>query len=282
MKTKRINKVRALLLVYIDKESCHFLASSCVKINHIVSKEFVKRFESDYIITFDNSLVRGTECRPAFAFRNDNLKERNTSNSHSQSAIFYKCVQEIGKSFIEERKIDLGSRKLGFKNTLGIQTNDERSFKEKLKSSQSVQRYKKSKFAILSKRERKEKVIQDNYHYLNIIVKKLKISPIEENENCVYLDINGVSPFHCNLPVIHTYCVNSNYLKEEHSNTSNDCVDWITPFKNYDCNKEISENIVYQTETEACRSIITITPTQQDRTKTDNVSSFSFETENVM
>lgn len=272
-----INEVRALLLVYIDRECNEFITQSKVKINHYYSKDFVKQFEPDYIIRFDNSLVRGTEC--IFAYRNDSdnnpLKEKSGNSSSSHSLIlFNKCAQEIGKSFIKERKIDLGSRKLGFKQSM---SGSDKSFCVKLKSSQSLKRYKPSKFAILSKRELKEKLIKDNLNHLTSIVKQLKIiiiMPIEENEQYIYSDINGKSPFQCSVPMILDQNADSNCLKEEASYISNDNADWITPFKHCDLNKETSGNFAYQTETEACRSVKTVTSTALNKTKTDNVSSF--------
>lgn len=149
---KKINDVRTKLLLFIDEDNNNYLKNSNFRLNHKKPKEIMEKYFESFTVTFNNPIVHSlnnngignlqlgqknvppikSNLMKEIDFNNINNLNNFSNNifttnitpnnklslqkfkSNKSVGIFYysKYIKDIGKEFIDQRKLGIGSKKI--------------------------------------------------------------------------------------------------------------------------------------------------------------------------
>ena len=270
MQSKKINKVRTFLLIQTDHEIKEDLKKSFTYINTKSPKDLATQYDNDYVVNFDNSIANNLNMSNTHPLLVPNRKI-NTSNNDGSLLNFTRNFIAQGENFIQNKKIELGSRKLlSYKKNLILNLNDEMSIKSFCKSTKSIKtvniRSNISSTFLFSKAEKKARLLQENYDYLNALANKFRDGLTDENESesGTFSNKNSIEFFPHNS-------ITSRQME------SPNCITPINVVKSTTSNSNlgIGFGIQFQTETEVAKSVQT--NDENESTNNNEISSFFFE-----
>lgn len=272
MQSKKINKVRTFLLIQTDHEIKEYLKKSFTYINTKSPKDLATQYDNDYVVNFDNSIANNLNMSNTHPLLVPNRKV-NTSNNDGSLLNFTRNFIAQGENFIQNKKIELGSRKLlSYKKNLILNLNDEMSIKSFCKSTKSIKTIKKrsniSSTFLFSKAEKKARLLQENYDYLNALANKFRDGLTDENESesGTFSNKNSIEFFPHNS-------ITSRQMESPNCITPINVVKSITS----NSNLGIGFGIQFQTETEVVKSVQTNDENEETSTNNNEISSFFFE-----
>jgi hypothetical protein len=238
LKKRMVNKIRTKLLIEADDEYNKHLKHCNVMINSKLPKEIMMNYINNFIITLENPFISSRKKGVVVSEQKVNIFRNNSNNSASSLnsfnkvlnaekendlqknmgvLIFSKCINEIGKDFIDGRKKNLSYKKLAENKKLNVKVDTSSSLIEtinnlrssNIKSNKSSSNKNKNSgffnFALnnstqkldkknndnfleklMDSEEKEAKNIQENFNKLQNLVSKLKITNYMNNDLNMY------------------------------------------------------------------------------------------------
>lgn len=208
-----VNSIRTKLLLFIDQEHNSYIKNCHVKLNNMLPKEIIKEYSDSFTVTIQNPVItfRGNpevvKEQLSVKKKINNISEEKMSNNRGV-LIFSKCINEIGKEFIDQRKKNVGMKKLSDNKKPSVSIDTELSFIETINNIKSVRSNKSSakkksdlnflfpkqniRDLFMDKEEKEAKNIQDNFNKLQKLANKFKVNknePLSFRQN--YTNNNG-------------------------------------------------------------------------------------------
>ena len=161
-KIKKINKIRSLLLLEVDKDINKIINTSKMRINGITSKEFMEKNKTEYVISINNGIIYDCYNLPKKEEIKCNILGKYCINNNIELPKFQK---------IKENKIDLATKKnlypknLDKNDCLIRKTNQNKSVKENINFLKRMSYYLKSPIKERLKYRKSVDSIQLNLKY---------------------------------------------------------------------------------------------------------------------
>ena len=191
---KKVNRTRTHLLLLIDHENQKYIKNSKVKLNHLLPCEIQKNYEEFFTISFDNPVITQAN-RMSESNNHSQLQAKKKKTNSLGVNHFLKHMKEMGRDFIECRKMSIGSKKLeSFRKSscIGLCSEPSQEPVRKTSSARKLSRNAKLRIAILMNEEEKEELkIEKSHDILIKIASKLKsLNEVEEQSSNISSDCN--------------------------------------------------------------------------------------------
>jgi hypothetical protein len=175
----KIDRVRHKLYSFVESEAENYMRRTDTLFNSKKPAEIQRKYS---IIR----LKRSHTSKPVNSAIRDSARRSSAGSVEGEKAIFSKCMQEIGKDFIDLRKKVVGVKKMEKFKKLTIDTN--LSFVEAFGALSSRRKSTAFRFThvnmrqqlediFMSKDEKEAKHIQDNFNRIQTIVRQFKKAP---------------------------------------------------------------------------------------------------------